>query len=148
LPVPDAPEVTVIHDAVLTAVHAHELAALTLTEPVAPDAGAELLGGSIVYVHAGTATTSACVTVNVRPAIVSVPVRAVPALAATVNVIDPLPLPLALEVTVIHGTLLTAVHAHPAAVVTVTGVPAPPVAAMFWFVISRAKLQVADDMPA
>jgi hypothetical protein len=45
--VSDAPEVMVIHDALLDAVHAHELAALTLTDPVAPDEGAELLLGSI-----------------------------------------------------------------------------------------------------
>jgi hypothetical protein len=38
----------VIQDALLDAVHAHELAALTLTDPVAPDAGAEVLVGSIM----------------------------------------------------------------------------------------------------
>jgi hypothetical protein len=148
LPVPEAPVVKVIQDALLIAVHAQVDPAVTATEPVLPAAGAAALAGSIMYVHAGAAATSACVTVNVRPAIVNVPVRAAPVLAATVNVIDPLPLPVAPEVTVIHGTLLAAVHAHPPAVVTVTGVPAPPAAAMFWFVISSAKVQVADDVPA
>jgi hypothetical protein len=69
------------------------------------------------------------VTVKVWPAIVNVPVRAAPVLAATVKAIDPLPRPAAPEVTVIHATLLVAVHAHPPAAVIATGVPAPPVAA-------------------
>jgi hypothetical protein len=91
---------------------------------------------------------AACVTVKVRPAIVNVPVRATPVLAATVKAADPLPLPAAPEVTVIQVTLLEAVHAHPAAAVTVTGVPAPPVAVMCWLVASSAKVQVGDDDPA
>jgi hypothetical protein len=88
------------------------------------------------------------VTVKVWPAIVNAPVRAAPVLAATVKVTDPLPLPVAPEVTVIHCTLLAAVHAHPTAAVTVTGVPAPPVAARFWLVVSSVNVQVADDIPA
>jgi hypothetical protein len=67
-----------------------------------------------------------CDTVNVCPAMVTVPVRkAVVGLAATVYPTDPLPLPLAPEVTVIQLALLTPVHAQPADVVTVT-VPVPP----------------------
>jgi hypothetical protein len=88
------------------------------------------------------------VTVKVCPAIVTVPVRAAPALAATENVIDPLPLPVVPEITVIHGTLLAAVHAHPAAALTETGVPPPPTAAMFWLVLSSVKAHIADDVPA
>jgi hypothetical protein len=88
------------------------------------------------------------VTVSVCPAIVTVPERDVPVLAATVKVIDPLPLPVVPEVTVIHGTLLAAVHAHPAAALTVTGVPGPPAAAMVWLAISSPKVHVADDVPA
>ena len=41
---------------------------------------------------------------------VTVPVRAGPLLAATVNATEPSPLPLAPEVSEIHGTLLWAVH--------------------------------------
>ena len=71
------------------------------------------------------AATAACVTVNVWPAMVSVPVRAGPVFAATVKFTVPLPVP---DVTpsVSHAALLTAVHVHPAVVVTATGVPAPP----------------------
>jgi hypothetical protein len=46
-------------------------------------------------------------------------------LTATVNAFAPLPLPLAGSVIVIHGTWLTAVHAQPAFVVTVTLLPPP-----------------------
>lgn len=63
-------------------------------------------------------------------AIVIVPLRDAPVLAATVNATDPLPEPLAPEVTEIHDALLAAVHTQPVAAVTVTGAPAPPVAAM------------------
>lgn len=63
---------------------------------------------------------------NVWPATVRVPLRAAPVLAATVKLTVPFPLPLAPDVIVNHGTLLDAVHEHPAAVVTATGVPAPP----------------------
>ena len=54
------------------------------------------------------------------------PVRAGPGLAATVNVTVPLPVPLWLLVIVIHGVKVVAVHAQPAAVVSVTGIAAPP----------------------
>lgn len=60
-------------------------------------------------------------TVNVCPAIVTVPVLAeVAVLAAMLYATVPDPVPLAPEVTVIHGTPLTAVHAHSAVVVTAT----------------------------
>ena len=73
---------------------------------------------------------AACVTVNVRLAIVTVPDRAAPVLAAIAIETAPLPLPLAPEVTVIHGALLTAaVQLQPAGAVTETGAIAPPAAA-------------------
>ena len=50
---------------------------------------------------------------NVWPAIVSVPIRSAVLFGATPNATVPLPLPVAPEVTVIHGALLVAVHAHP-----------------------------------
>jgi hypothetical protein len=59
---------------------------------------------------------------------VSVPLRAAPVLAATLNPTDPLPLPLAPDVMLIHEALLAAVHPHPLLVVTATGPPAPPAA--------------------
>jgi hypothetical protein len=64
-------------------------------------------------------------TVNVRPATVSVPVRAGPVVATTANWTVPLPFRLPAFVIVIHDALLAAVHSHPATVVTAT-VPEPP----------------------
>ena len=69
----------------------------------------------------------ACVTVSCRPAIVSVPLRDAPALAATLNATEPFPLPEAPEVTPTHDALLAAVHAQPLAADTLT-VPAAPAA--------------------
>jgi hypothetical protein len=66
------------------------------------------------------------VTVNVWPAMVIVSVRAAPVFAATVKLTDPVPIPVAPAVIVIHdGALLTAVHAHPAGAETLTN-PVPP----------------------
>jgi hypothetical protein len=74
----------------------------------------------------------ACRTVNVWPAIVSVPVRGAagpgPELefAATLNVTVPLPVPDAPPVTEIHDAPLAADHVHvPADAVTVTDPPPP-----------------------
>jgi hypothetical protein len=84
------------------------------------------------------------VTVNVLPAIVSVPTRVVAVgLAATVKVTVPFPDPDAPPVTAIHVTLLAAVHAHPAAVVTVL-VPLPPEARGDWL----AGEMVYEQAPA
>lgn len=58
---------------------------------------------------------------NDCPAIVIVPERTVvPVLAATLYATVPDPFPLAPDVTVIHGTPLTAVHAQPGVVPTAT----------------------------
>jgi hypothetical protein len=62
--------------------------------------------------------------VTVCPAIVSVPVREAPLLAATLNVTVSVPLPLVRPVTEIHAVLLLAVHSHPALAVTDTDSPA------------------------
>jgi hypothetical protein len=48
VPVPLVPDVSVIQEALLVAVQAHELEALTRPDPAAADDGAELLVGSIV----------------------------------------------------------------------------------------------------
>ena len=73
-------------------------------------------------------------TVNVAPAIVSVPVRLdATVFAATVNPTVPFPEPVAPLVIVIHATLLTAVHEHPVATVTAL-LPVPPDAASDWLV--------------
>ena len=122
LPVPDAPDVTVIHGTPLTAVHEHAAVVVTATVGVLALASTFSLVGAIEYEHG--ATNAACVRVNVCVAIVSVAVRAAPVLAVTLNATVPLPVPAAPEVTVSHGALLTAVHAQAAVVVTFT-VPGP-----------------------
>ena len=66
-------------------------------------------------------------TVTVFPATVSVPDLAPAVVGATVNDTSAEPFPLAPDETSIHGTLLTAVHAHPAAALTLTR-DAPPAA--------------------
>jgi hypothetical protein len=54
------------------------------------------------------------------------PDRDAPLFALVVKFTVPLPFPLAPEVIEIHGVAVVAVHAQPLAVVTATGVPAPP----------------------
>jgi hypothetical protein len=123
LPVPDPPELTEIHGALLAALHAQPVVVETVTVPVLPPVGALALVGEIEYEHVagggeggggegggGGSLLAACVTVNARSAIVSVPVRAAPLLAATLNATDPLPVPVAPAVTVIHDTLVVALH--------------------------------------
>jgi hypothetical protein len=69
---------------------------------------------------------AACETVNVLPAIVSVPVRIeVMVLGATVKLAEPSPEPVAPAVTVIQVTLLTAVQVQPVFVVTVADPVSP-----------------------
>ena len=115
------------HDPPPVAVQLHPLVVVTLTVPVPPVAVSDRLAGEIVYAHA-----PACVTVNVLPATVSVPVReAVAVLAATLNLAVPFPDPDAPAVTVIHELLLTAVHAQVEPVVMAV-VPVPPAAVTDW----------------
>jgi hypothetical protein len=72
---------------------------------------------------------AACVTVNVRPAIVSVPVRdEVVGFAWMLNPVAPFPVPLAPDVTVMKDALLTAVHVQALVVVTVVEPVPPPTA--------------------
>jgi len=90
----------------------------------------------IEYVQAGGGgggggAAADCVTVNVCVAIVIVPVRAAPVLAATAKPTAPFPEPLAPLVIVSHDALLVAVHAHPLGAVTAIPVPAPPGSATF-----------------
>jgi hypothetical protein len=81
LPLPFAPELIVSHAALLVAVHPQPVPAVTETLPVAP-AGVVRFDepGETVNAHGAPA----CVTANVWPAIITVPVRdAVLALAPT-----------------------------------------------------------------
>ena len=134
----------VSHDALLLAVQMQPLSVETSTSPVRALSSTFLLRGEIEYEHetaggdggvgdggVGGLLLAACVTVNGRPAIVSVPVRAAPVLEATLNATEPLPVPVAPDVTVIHEALLLAVHWQVLAAETVTGVPAPPAVPMF-----------------
>jgi hypothetical protein len=121
-PVPDAPLATVIHALLLTAVHGQSIGAVTVPLPIPPGAGNDWLVGDTVAEH----ELPPCVTVNVAPAMVMVPVRVDPVLFATANVTAPFPVLEAPLVTVIQLSLLTAVHVHQSAAVTVV-VPVPPV---------------------
>ena len=96
-PLPLAPLVTVIQLALDVADQLQLAPALTPTLLATPAAATAKLFDAIAYVHG-----AAWVTVNVWPAMVSVPVRAAPVLAATLNATVPGPLPLAPLVTVIQ----------------------------------------------
>ena len=125
LPLPVAPVETVTHPALLAAVQAQPAPLVTAIVPEPPAAAKDWLAGEILNAQ----LAPACVTVNVLPATVNVPVRGVDAVvAAAVKLTDPLPVPLAPALMVSHATLLVADHPHPAPAVTPT-VPLPPAAA-------------------
>ena len=65
------------------------------------------------------------------PSTVTVPVRAGPSDALTLNPIVPGPLPAGPDVIAIHASLLRADQEQPAPVV-IAMVPVPPIAAMLW----------------
>ena len=123
-PLPLVPDVTVIHGALLVAVQVHPLAVLTPTVRVPPPASTLCVSGDTSKAQPGD-----CVTVNTWPAIVAVPVRGGPVVAATVKLTAPLPVP-ELVASEIQLTSLAAVHGHPDAVVTLTVLdpPAAPAA--------------------
>lgn len=121
-PDPGVPPVIVIQDVLLVAVQLQPVAAVTLLLPVPADALNDWPVGEIDGEH----DAAACVTVNVAPAMVSVPVRLdATVFVATSKVTDPSPDPGVPPVTVIHGALLTAVQLQPLAAVTVLLPPAP-----------------------
>jgi hypothetical protein len=69
--------------------------------------------------------SASCLTVKVRPAIVNVPVRLSSLeFLSTLNLTEPLPVPLAPDVIVIQFALLVAVHPQPVPADTVM-VPCP-----------------------
>jgi hypothetical protein len=107
LPEPLAPDVIVIHESVVEAVHAQPVAIVTAVELLPAPAVKEALGGANVARH-----DPVCVTVSVCPAIVAVPTRVLPVLAVAEIVTDPLPVPAPTPTTASHATLLTAVHEH------------------------------------
>jgi hypothetical protein len=119
-PVPLAPDVMVIHEALRVADHAQPDPAVTATVPLPPDAGTERVSGEMP-----NAQPFPWVTVTVWFATTSVPDREGPLAAPTAKVTVPDPLPLASDAIVIHGCALDAVHGQPAAAVTLT-VRVPP----------------------
>ena len=124
LPLPVPPAEMVTQPALLVAVHAQPPVVVTSTVPDPPAAANDWLGAERLKAQAAPA----CVTVNVLPATVSVPVRGVVAVdAATVKPTDPLPVPLPPAVRVNQAALLVADHPHPAPAVTPT-LPLPPAA--------------------
>ena len=122
LPLPLAGDVTVIHDALLVAVHPHPPEAVTVTEVfVEPAAAVENVVGLTPDEHA-----AAWDTVTVCPATVSVPLRAAPVFAAALKPTEPSPVPPAPVVMDSHVALLTAVQTQPVCVSMAIGVAAPP----------------------
>ena len=130
LPLPLAGSPSAIHDAAVVAVQVHVAdVALIANEPVPPVSTTVWLDGEIVKLHCGGG--AACITVRVRPAMATVPLRAADELAATVTLTLPLPVP-AVRSIEIHATLDAAVHAQLGAdAVTATG-PDPPVSGTLW----------------
>ena len=114
-PLPLVPEEIAIQESLLDAVQAQPAAAVTFTVRVPPVASAVKVSGETSKLQPGD-----CVTVTVCPAIVRVPVRAGPFVAATVKVTVAGPLPLVADDITIHGSLLDAVHVQPAAALTFT----------------------------
>ena len=126
-PLPEPlPPVTVIQAVPFTTVHEQPADVVTAVDTLPPAAGTDWLAGEIENAH----PAAACVTVNVCPATVSVPVRGlVVVLGAALKLAEPDPVPVAPLVSVNQVVLLlTPVHEHPAGAVTVVE-PEPPEAA-------------------
>lgn len=119
-PVPLWPDVTRTHGTGAAAVvQTQPGLVLTATETGPPWLGTLVAVGLIAKVQ-----PELWLIVNGRPAIVTMPLRAGPVVAATVNCRVPFPLR-APSAIVIHVALLVAVQSHPATVVTATA-PDPP----------------------
>lgn len=124
-PDPLVPGGTVIQLTLLVAVH--EQPGTVVTTPVAVPASS--LNDKDVGVHVTLKVHPVlCVTATDCPATVSDPDRAGPAFAATLNATEPVPVPLAPDVTVIHESLRTAVQPQPLGAVTEIGGPLPAAA--------------------
>ena len=120
-----APETIVIHGVLVVAVQLHNgREAVTLTVRVTSAPG---FVGKLTTKRLSVKTQLvACCTENVCLAIVSDPLLTLNGLRSTENATEPLPLPLAADVTVIQESLLVAVHVHPFTAETLTVGPAPP----------------------
>src|SRR5512134_3390349 len=107
-PVPLAPETTVIHGALLTAVHVHPAVVMTsIRRAVTPF--------SLTFNRSGLISKlqePAWLMVNTWPPIDTVPVLADPLLAATWTVTTTGPAPVRAEDTVSHDALVCTLHAQ------------------------------------
>ena len=124
LPLPREPPVMEIQSALLAAVHAHALPAVTPTLPVPPSPGTLALDDEREYEH-----PAAWVTVKVLPPAVIVAVRAGPLLAAAANLTVPFPEPVAPAAIVSQSASLFADHAQPVSPCT-SNDPCPPPASI------------------
>jgi hypothetical protein len=123
LAVPDVAPVTVIQESLLRADHGQPFCVVTFVEPVEAVAGADC----DVAESENVQPAGACVTVNVCPATLNVPIRCVPlGFADALKLTGPLPSPFAPLVIVNHvDALLKAFHVHPCGAVTLVD-PVPP----------------------
>lgn len=119
LPARFDPFVTVIHELLLSAVHRQPVCVVIEAVNEPPNDDTDSVVGVTANVH------STCVTVNVWPAIVIVPVRLDPLKLENVNATVPLPLPLDPDVICSQPTFEAAVHVQPAPVVTAIAEPVP-----------------------
>lgn len=150
-PVPAAPEVMVSQDAPLDAVHAVVCTvAVTCVEPVPPLAPMLADEAESVNVFGVTLPPllAACVTVNVKPAMVNVPVRALsPVFAATEYPTAPFPVPVKPNVIMIHDALLDEVNAEVAGFAVTFTVPPPPLAETFVVVFDKVNTALSKEPP-
>jgi hypothetical protein len=123
--------VIVIHAALVEAVHAQPGPELIETLPELAVEGNDSVSGETTDVQAPDWLPEPCVTVNFSPATWIAPVRAPAEFGWTSKPTAPLPFPLVLPVKMIQGAVLTAVHEHPAPVITLTW-PLPPPAGSDW----------------
>ncbi len=127
-PLPVPPPVTVIHAALLLAVHAHPVPAVTAALVVAPAAGALNESGDTAKLHP---VCAGCVTVSVRPAILTMPVLVELVLfPKTRTATVPLPMPELPPVTISHVTVLAAPQMQLPPAVTATLIDSPVDAAV------------------
>jgi hypothetical protein len=130
LPVP-----TVIQGSFRTAVHEQSGAVATLTFSGPPAAPAVTVSGDTTKLQ-----PLSCVTLNVCPAAVIVPLRGAPAFRSAENWTFPDPVPLVPPVTLSHGAPAAAVHAHDALVFTAKD-PVPPAEGTVWLVGDNVNVQ-------
>jgi hypothetical protein len=131
VPAPGPALISAIQAVLLSAVHEHVGAAVTVLLPEPP---LEVNDREVGDIDGAQLLGAACETVKVLPPRFSVPVRVeFPVLGATLKVTLPVPDPLTAPVMVIQESLLLASHEHPAVAVTVV-LPAPPAASNAWLV--------------